>query len=179
MNARQTEVFNDYTGKEGSYEAINTFLRVTVKDNPSIPSRVGRARVSAEVPELARTLDSVFTQAPFLPQGLLLFRGVSSDKDDFKIPRKGSELKFPTFLSTSLDPGVAYHFASYSRKDHKVIFLIQVESSNIPGLLVGNTKEYEVILPRNLPLRVESKWTSTDRHSGEKYTLVLVSALGG
>lgn len=178
LSPDQTEALNLYTGKGSSYAAVSTFLNVSVGHSQTIPSRVGPARVSPDIPKLTQVLDSIFGISPKLPEGLLLFRGVSSNHDPIKIPRKGSYVRFAQFLSTSLDPESAHHFASYMRHDHRTIFVIKIGVKGIPGLIVGNTMENEIILPRNVVMRVDSKQSLYSEYAREKYSIVELTAIG-
>jgi hypothetical protein len=178
LSSEQTDAFNQYSGQGGTYQAVNQFFQLGIGERRQVTLRQGRARVSNTVPQIARTLETIYESAPPLPLGLILFRGIASNRGDITIPRKGGTLKFPQLLSTSLDSDTGYHFASYNRSDHRVIFIIKI-AGPVKGLLVGNAKEYEVILPRNVVLRVESKRTVLDKHSRyAQYTIVEVSALG-
>lgn len=180
LNPEQTEALNRYTAKEGTFDSTNTFLREIVGFNKVIPPKPGRAQVTPETPIITKALDSIFATIPSLPKGLILFRGMPIDPRDVKIPSKGKSIRFPQFLSTSLDPQIAHHFASYRRSEqHRYLFIIKIGSDEIPGLLVGNERETEIILPRSLSLRVDSKRTVFDQESGEygaSYTIIEFTA---
>lgn len=178
LTTSQADAFSRYTGGGGTYDAINGFLSVGVGHRSEIPASVGRARVSPEIPKLARALDSIFPLAAPLPRGLILFRGVASSEEDIQIPEPGETLRLPQFLSTSLDPAPAHHFATYNDEDHRAIFIIKIGNDSIRGLPVGNTDETEILLPRSLILRVESKRIAKDRNNGAPYWIVELTALG-
>ena len=131
--------FNDYSSMGGTFDGVNTFMR-----NPK-----GHGVDKKIVRPTANRMAADFKNMDILPKGLLLFRGMSFNYERPNY-RKGQKLNVSSFTSTSLDPGVAHGFATYKQHDDQVIWIIEIASQDIPGYLVGNPKETEVICKRSI-----------------------------
>jgi hypothetical protein len=144
------EALQSYTelsgGYGGEYESVNIYLRKYVKDRPLS----NRSAVAAK----AKLIEKGIQQAPTLPEGLLLFRGLAINPSSINV---GEKFKDFGFISTTLEPSVAYQFAQVSARNGETphLFIIEVKSKDVQGLPLAKTNEKEILLQRGLEMQVQ------------------------
>jgi hypothetical protein len=127
----------------------------------------------------AQLLDNAFRSSPSLHSGIILptlFRGIGrthAPKESYSNWKIGTDLKFPTYMSTSLSPSVAWEFQGCGKKPCclMVLRINPLLTRHIPWLYIntqilygprGNIDdEHEILLPRNTMWRLMKKYPAT------------------
>lgn len=141
--AERTEVEQFWSYRGGESGALN----------PSLRNAKGR-RLSPGLATSVELLDRVMTKAVLLPKGTWLYRGYASAQP----LRVGAKVQDPAFLCTTLDPDIARMFSSKTsatldRPETLMAIEITKPTHAVP---TGNVGELELVLPRDLPMRVVS-----------------------
>jgi hypothetical protein len=148
------KIYPDKPG--GQFDGINGYLREFIKDKQLTNRSIKPSMYSSFVARTANAIEHGIWESPLLPKGLILFRGMTID--DPAIIQEKQTFKDFGFLSTSLEPRVAYEFAQVTATRVGGIphlFIIEIRSTGIHGLHLSETNEHEILLQRGLTMRVE------------------------
>jgi len=146
LNKKQSTALRRFTSKGLTFHTINDTMEMNLRAEEEDPDA---KKSSNYYSRLGHDLRSTFEKAPLLPEGLILFRGENLEwsENGLKLPRKGQVFKSYRFYSTSLDPEIARHFATYPDLEYSIVYVIKIGEGGIPAIPTGNSKETELILP--------------------------------
>jgi hypothetical protein len=159
-------------GYGGEYQGINSYLRKHVKGRPLTNRSMKPSEFSSSVAQKAKMIEEGIQQAPPLPKGLLLFRGVAIEASSVKVGEKFTDFGF---ISTSLQPRVAYEFARVSASNGRTphLFVIELKSKTVRGMPLAEINEKEILLQRGLEMQVKkiSERTMLVRRPGLQFDM--------
>lgn len=143
-------------GYGGEYDNINGVLRRFIRNNSLTSKSINLGEYSHSLAQQIFAIDKAILSAPVLPLGLILFRGFTmEDSTQIKV---GGFFKDHAFLSTSLEPRTAFDFARSSAEqtgDIPHLFIIEIKNNLTHGLHLVQNNEQEVLLQRNLTLKIQ------------------------
>lgn len=122
-----------------------------VQSSGEINKQLLNDNLSEDNKEHVRVLDDLLEHHQKSPRDLTLYSGMSSDPRSIS---KNGLLSTKAYISTSLSPSVAHHFAITDGKDHHILKINLPKNSN--GHYIhehGNPDEHEFLLPRNMKLQ--------------------------
>lgn len=143
-------------GVGGYFDGINGYLREVVQDKALTNRSLKPSLYSSSVAKSAKAIEQGISLSPSLPKGLILFRGLAIDP---ALVQENKPFKDFGFVSTSLEPKVAYEFAQVAAVQTGEIphlFVIEIKTNTVHGLHVTANNEQEILLQRGLDMRVES-----------------------
>lgn len=151
LPASQRNALSDYTG--AAYESVNAYLRDPVKFE-----KTNGAEAAQRAAKSAALTRSAMARMPRAPADMVLFRGLSLERDDVQADAlaSGGELTFPSFGSFSRSPRVARSFAA--QKDVSVFYRVRRHQSGV--LVEGISQiagENEVIFPPGTRFRIVAR----------------------
>lgn len=97
---------------------------------------------------------AAFDKGVYLPEGLLLFRGIGGNP--IEIPAAGKTMQWNRLTSTSMDPETARYFTTHEGIDSGILMVIEI-ASPVKALLSKNPKEMEFLLAPDTTFTVISK----------------------
>ncbi len=156
LTSKEVDYINGYTGFNSV--DVNEFLRT---------GRVSRPEVASmeQLKRDIRNLDSSIKKSKTPEKKLVVFRGIGVDRDTKKKLKVGNKLEDLGYLSTTLIPKTAKHFADRTRGFGKTpcVFKITVTGENAVYLQpFSKSIEAEVLFARRSKLRIMSVNTLKD-----------------
>lgn len=121
-------------------------------------------------PENAQRLEEMIDRNP-LPEDIVIWRGNSGDLYQRFLDRANGYLNGPflpgTYLSGSMDKGIAYRYTKINEDDYNRGGYIEIHlKKGSRALLVPSNTHSEVIISRNQPLRVKNRSYGPDGIQG-------------
>lgn len=142
LSKAETEMLTTYTTMSGyTHGILNSYIakKDTLKGTKA---------------KRVNTLLAAFDKGVYLPEGLLLFRGIAGNP--FDIPAAGKTMQWDRLTSTSMNPDTARYFTTEGEADQGILFVIEI-GSPVKALLSKNPLEMEFLLPPDTTFTVISK----------------------
>lgn len=142
LSKAEVEMLETYTNMSGQK---HEYLNSDIAKKESLKGIKAR-RVNA--------LLGAFDKGVYLPEGLLLFRGIGGNP--INIPAAGKTMHWSRLTSTSMDPQTARYFTTHEGIDSGILMVIEI-ASPVKALLSKNPKEMEFLLAPGTAFTVISK----------------------